>query len=135
MNRPIASNRERYRFPKAEKLCSKKLINELFKKGNSFRISDIKCQYLLIREPLPSPVQMMVTVPKKTFRRAVDRNLLKRRIREAYRLHKGSLLRIASENNDHLILAFIYLDKNIAAYQSIEESVDRAISTLMKRLK
>jgi len=77
-----------YTFRKEERLCSRKHLDLLFKNGSSFLLYPFRISYLFIDEPASVPAQVVINVPKKRYKRAVDRNLLKRRIREAYRLNK-----------------------------------------------
>ena len=78
-------------FSKSERLCSKIAIEKLVEEGKSFHLSPFKISWLSNTEE-SVPVQILISVPKRTFKRAVYRNLLKRRIREAYRKNKQSLL-------------------------------------------
>jgi len=95
-----------YSFPKKEKLTSKVIIDRLFKDGDSkfkypFRIlflSDEKYS-----EPVP---QILISVSKRNFKRAVDRNRIKRLIREAYRLQKEQLLSLFPSNPSHLAILY-----------------------------
>ncbi|RDC58640.1 ribonuclease P protein component [Pedobacter chinensis] len=77
-----------YTFKKEERLCSRKHLDLLFKNGSSFLLYPFRISYLFIDETTEVPVQVVINIPKKRYKRAVDRNLLKRRIREAYRLNK-----------------------------------------------
>ncbi|PWS29605.1 ribonuclease P protein component [Pedobacter yonginense] len=77
-----------YTFRKEERLCSRKHLDLLFKNGSSFLLYPFRVSYLFIDETADVQAQVVINVPKKRYKRAVDRNLLKRRIREAYRLNK-----------------------------------------------
>ncbi|KLT67591.1 ribonuclease P protein component [Pedobacter sp. BMA] len=77
-----------YTFNKEERLCSRKHLDLLFKNGSSFLLYPFRISYLFIESPAEVKAQVVINVPKKRYKRAVDRNLLKRRIREAYRLNK-----------------------------------------------
>jgi len=77
-----------YTFKKEERLCSRKHLDLLFKNGSSFLLYPFRVSYIFIDEPAPVKAQVVINVPKKRYKRATDRNLLKRRIREAYRLNK-----------------------------------------------
>ncbi len=79
-------------FKKEERLCSKKSLDLLFKNGSSFLVYPFRITYLCVDEPHHYPVQVVINVAKKRYKRAVDRNLIKRRTREAYRLQKELLL-------------------------------------------
>ena len=93
----------KYTFPKDEKLTSEKLIKELFDKGSSFYLYPFKVFFMPHPgEDQPSH-QVLITVSKKLFPRAVDRNLIKRRMREAYRLNKPF-----PEVPKKLVIAYIY---------------------------
>jgi|SRR5690606_3939203 len=86
----MSSMMERKTFSKEERLCSKRLIDSLFCDGSSFLIYPYRVVFMRTEEA--STVQVMLSVPKRRFRRAVHRNLLKRRMRESYRLQKNELL-------------------------------------------
>src|SRR5271170_3084196 len=79
-------------FKKEERLCNKKLIDGLFHSGSSFLCYPFKVSWLVVEEPRIYPAQIVFSVSKKRFKRAVDRNLIKRRMREAYRLNKQDCL-------------------------------------------
>jgi len=84
----IINQKYMYTFKKEERLCSRKHLDLLFKNGSSFLLYPFRISYLFINESTEVPAQVVINVPKKRYKRAVDRNLLKRRIREAYRLNK-----------------------------------------------
>ncbi|WP_421764208.1 ribonuclease P protein component [Ekhidna sp.] len=116
----------KYHFPKQEKLTSKKKIEGLFKKGSSFYLGDFQVRHL--KAAIPEPNQILISVPKRNFKRAVDRNLLKRRIREAYRLNKHLI-----DNNSesiHLSIGFIYLSKQILTFQDIQTQLIKCLERL-----
>ena len=81
-----------YSFKKEERLCNVKLIEKLFTDGSSFLVYPFRIIWLSEVANSVHPVQVLISVPKKRFKRAVDRNLLKRRIRELYRIHKSEFL-------------------------------------------
>ncbi len=76
------------KFTKEERLCSRKSLDALFNNGSSFLLYPFRVSYLFAESISPAPVQIVINVSKKRYKRAVDRNLLKRRMREAYRIHK-----------------------------------------------
>lgn len=69
------------------------------------------------------PCQAMFVVPKRTFKRAHDRNKLKRRMREAYRLHKSPFYELVNSKNKKMLLCFLFIGKKIEEYKAIEASV------------
>jgi ribonuclease P protein component len=83
-----------------------------------------------IVETADYPAAMAVSVPKRLFRRAVDRNLLKRRIREAYRLNKQGLYPGLRERNVYIHLVIQFVGRNIESFQSIEKSLLEAFQQL-----
>ena len=113
-----------YTFKKEERLCSKKLIEELFHNGSSFLLYPFRIVWLAHALPAEVPVQVVINVPKRRFKKAVDRNLIKRRIREAYRLNKSSeLYSYLSVPDAQLLLAIQYVGKDIAGYELIERKL------------
>lgn len=111
-----------YTFKKEERLCSKKLIEELFHNGSSFLLYPFRIVWL--RHPLPTsvPAQVVINVPKRRFKKAVHRNLIKRRIREIYRLNKGSeLYNFLEDHSGQLLLGIHYVGKDIVDYHLMEK--------------
>jgi ribonuclease P protein component len=116
------------KFPKSERLHSAKLIDELFAEGTSFTVYPLRVVYL--KQPLHSHTthQVLVTIPKKRFKRAVDRNKMKRRIKEAYRLHKQVLN--SEMQKFSLVIGYIYVGRDIASYQEVEEKLKESLLRL-----
>jgi ribonuclease P protein component len=112
----------RFTFRKEERLHKEKLIKELFETGSSFYFYPFKV--LFKRNPEAEfPVhQVMVSVSRKNFKKAVDRNLIKRRVRESFRLNKNLL-----PLKPKLLIAYIYTAKQILTFAQIQE---RLIKTL-----
>ncbi len=106
-----------FSFNKAERLSKKILIKELFEKGSSFYLYPFKV--LLLPNPDSSaPNQILISASKRNFKKAVDRNKIKRRIREAYRLNRYQY----SLSNKYLI-AYLYTSKEIMPFDKIQESM------------
>jgi len=114
---------EKFTLKKSERLSQEKLIQELFDKGSSFYLYPFKVFFLSSNKPAN---QVMVSVPKSIFKRAVDRNTIKRRIREGYRLNKAKLLQ-----DKFFSIAYIYTAKEILPsaliHQKIVLSLDKLI--------
>lgn len=107
-----------FSFGKEERLSKKKSIDELFKKGAS-RLS-FPVKYIFTRNPDKTcrAHQILISVPIKNFRKAVDRNTLKRRIREGYRLNKALL-----HGTPALCIAYIYIAREILPSEVIHKSI------------
>ena len=118
----------KHTFPKKERLHSKKLIQELFDKGSSFYLYPFKVLYLPNAEG--GPHQVLFSVSKRKFKRAVDRNLIKRKIREAYRLNKHTL-NSASEEQPSLLIAYIYTGKEIPDFHFLEKRLSKSLRRLV----
>lgn len=117
--------RVRHTFSKAERLSGKKNIEELFKHGSSFYFKPILLKYL-DKADEPKTHRLLVSVPKKKLKRAVDRNLVKRRIRESYRLNKH----ILTGESPFYHMAIVYLDEVILSYSEIEEKLIKLLNRL-----
>jgi ribonuclease P protein component len=118
---------------KAERLCSKKIIDKLFVEGKSLFIYPVKMVYLEGKLPSGYPAQTAFAVSKKSFKRAVQRNLIKRRMREAYRLNKSGFYDEIGEKQ--VAVFFIYAGKTISEYRLIETAIKKGIKKLLAELK
>lgn len=112
-------------LPKTERLCGKTGISELLAKGKHGSMQGMR--YLFITDTGNDYNRIMVSVPKKLFKRAVKRNLLKRRIRESYRKQKHNL---TSKGTDVL---FMYSTKEILCYEDIYKTVGQIIDKINER--
>ncbi len=122
-------------FKKEERLCNKKLIDELFHSGSSFLCYPFKASWQLTQGPQQFPVQVLLSVSKKRFKRAVDRNLIKRRMREAYRLYKQQHLYILLNGaNKKILLSLGYIGKEIVPYEVTEKKMVKLLMQLYKEI-
>lgn len=115
---------------KNERLHSKKLIKELFDKGSSFFLYPFKVMVLEINFEIPETNQVLFSVSKKKLKKAVDRNLVKRRMREAYRLNKQIL---KSEIENKKLIGLIYVSSEIATFQVIETKIKKILTTIKEK--
>jgi ribonuclease P protein component len=117
-------------FNKQERLCSKKQIDLLFNKGKSHFAYPLKFMYIEVDTKLQYPAQALFVVPKRQFKKAHDRNLLKRRMREAYRLNKVNFYGQLTTANKIIICAFIYIGKKQEEYTTIEKAIKQNLEAI-----
>lgn len=119
-------------LPKSEKLCSRTAINRLFAEGSAFIVYPLRVVYR-IDDDSTAPPQFFVNIPKRNFKRAVKRVYLRRRIREAYRLHKEILAEPLLQRQQSMHVAFLYLDKNLNDFHTIERKMVEALQRLVQK--
>ncbi|WP_298417857.1 ribonuclease P protein component [uncultured Kordia sp.] len=119
-----------YRFPKEEKLKSKKCIELLFSEGSSVSKFPLKLIYTATSLPKDVPVQAGVSVTKRRFKKAVTRNRIKRLMREAYRLHKNDVFNTISTSYAFM---FLYIGKQEPTFEEIEKSMIRLLQKFLER--
>ena len=122
------------KFRKAERLCSKKLIEELFSSGRSFYAYPFRLVWIPLESKLPFNSQVAISVKKKQFKKAVHRNLLKRRIREAYRNNKQPLYVYLQERDIHIAFILIYTSSDILTSKEIGDKIIVILDRLRKEL-
>ncbi len=142
------SKPERFTLRKSAKLRHRTLVQELFQKGRSVYSGPLRVTFRSLseeelkgsfREDVPDllgPIQFMITVPKKKRRHAVDRVLMRRRIREAFRLQWHPLREIIQKDPDirTLSLAIVYMDSTNVGMDVISAAVGSALSKVRKKL-
>ncbi len=121
-----------FSFHKNERLCSKKVIDKLFAEGKSVFVYPVKIVYLETPLPVKNCVQGAFTVGKRNFKRAVKRNLIKRRMREAYRLNKQQFYDAVGEKQ--IAVFFIFTGKEISEYKQIEAAVKKGMKKLTNEI-
>ena len=123
----------RYTLSKEERLSWKRYIDSLFAKGQSFVAFPLRVIYLPLEEEMPARASFLVSVPKKKFKRAVKRNLIKRQVREAYRVRKYELLDLLEAKGKRMLIAFLYIDKEIHPFTTMEKAMNKAINLLREK--
>ena len=119
---------------KPERLNRKKVIEKMFAGGSrSFSVFPLRVVYLPVGE-LDAPVSILVSVSKRHFKRAVKRNRMKRRIREAYRVNKQELLNVLAQKHIRLAVAFFYLSDDLVAFSVIEEGMKTALARIAEKI-
>ena len=126
-------------FPKHSKLCGKERIAALYKSGNRFTSWPLRVTWQKIPDLSPSTgepegaSQILIWAPKSLFKHAVDRNRLRRLMREAYRLNQGILTSSSLEGRSggvSYLIAFNYMDKEVRSYAVIEKAVIKALKRI-----
>ena len=123
----------RYTFRNEEKLKKKILISELFASGKSASVFPLKMIYLQNDHDSPFKIQAGVSVSKRNFKRAVDRNRIKRLMRESYR--KKKYLIYNNEDTKKHIMMFIYQGKDEVSYKLMEEKMTQLIEKFLQKQK
>ena len=135
------------RFSKRERLCSKKLIDTLFGPVRSHAMTafPLKVVYRLVDNVTETTasagavtetnVQVLISVPKKHFKRAVKRNRVKRQVREAYRKHKSYVtLRVKELTDKQLLIAFIWLSNELTDSVTVDQRVYNLLQRIGERI-
>lgn len=118
-----------FRFPKDERICSKKDIERIFAEAKTVRKGQVTLKYLWLDRGQRPPSMVLVVVPKKKVRLAVNRNLVKRQLREIYRLNK-SALPIEKTSPHCLQVAIIYNGTGSQTYVETEKAYLRAVEKI-----
>jgi len=111
-------------FTKAERLCSKKIIDDLFSGNQTRQVNHypLMAIWKAIDLPDPTPVQVLITVPKKKFKKAHDRNRIRRQIKESYRLQKNTLYDALSMKRLQFAIVMVYIAKEKLNYTKIDHA-------------
>ena len=127
----INANVRQHRFPSQQRLKKKKLIDALFHEGRQEKLYPI----LFFYHPNPDHTikihQALFSVPKKLFRKAVERNIIKRKLREAYRKNKY-LIMDNSQSEFPFLFGYVYISRNILSYKEIEKQVLASFDIIRK---
>jgi len=123
-----------YTFSRCERLKSHAIIGRLFREGNSYIAYPLRVVWLPVQESDParaffgdSRAQLAISVPKRVFKTAVARNRMKRRIREAYRLHKHELYEKLADADQRIALMLMLVAKEEIPYSEVEGGIRKLI--------
>ena len=123
-------------FRKRERIVSEKLMEELFSGGNSHALTAFPLRAVYLQKDRNAGdelVQVLVSVPKKRLRHAVDRNRVKRQVRESYRLNKQALLSMLPCDK-RLLLAFVWQSDRLSPTEEVESRVKNLLRRMAERL-
>jgi len=123
---------KKYTLSKCDRLKSEKQIGNLFEEGRKISTGCLRMVYLTAEIQQPNKVQVMFSVPKRNFKRAVKRNLIKRRMKESYRLNKFQL---TDNLIDNYLIAFIYTNTEILPYSEIEICIKELMQKFLKKVR
>ena len=123
-----------FSYNKFEKLKSRKQIELLFAKGKSISAFPVKVFYLPVDHTPVHPAQVGVGVSARNFKKAVDRNTIKRRMREAYRLHKLPLHEHLVAQQKSVAVFILWIDKQMPTTAALQELMPAVIEKLIKQL-
>ncbi len=133
-----ASLASRFTLRKEERICSRLQIEELFSSGRSFSLTTFPLRIVYLegeRKDGDPALQMLVSVPKRHLKRAVDRNRVKRQVREAYRKNKRQLaVLMESREGKKMSVAFLWLDGKLHPSDEIDGKVEQMLTRICERL-
>ncbi|MNJ83485.1 ribonuclease P [compost metagenome] len=118
-------------FGKSYKLCSRKTIDRLFKEGKQLRAFPLTVYYLETETTEKVPFQVVLSAPKRQFKRAHDRNYVKRLMKEVLRREKQPLEDLLNAREKQLSLFIVYGNKEVLSYPELEKSVRKLLGKLI----
>ena len=117
---------------KEERLYGARVISNIFDSGQTFFQAPYKVFWAKVPEIHSYPIRFAVSVPKRRFKRAVKRNLIKRRTREVFRTNKQILNAAVADGQVHLIV--IYASDSLLPYAVLEESMKKVLQSISKKI-
>ncbi len=121
-------------FKKSERLCDQKSTENLFSNGKSIFEDPFRLVYMKVDKSRDSFIKTQIVVPKRNIVKAVNRNKIKRCIKEAFRNHKSYLISELEKKNKKINLSIIYQSSNIISYFLIEEKIKLSLIRLNNKL-
>jgi ribonuclease P protein component len=122
------------RLREDERLKSRKQLSALFAEGKSLRVFPIRFIWMSGTQGGTYPVRVAFNASKKHWKRAVDRNLLKRRMREAYRFQKGILYSAVTHSDTQILLACLYTAESILPFEQIKRAMTKGLERIASQL-
>lgn len=127
---------ERFTLSKEERICSKKLINELFT-GNGRSMTAFPLRVVFMKRTIVDDeprAAMLVSVPKRYFKHAVDRNRVKRQVREAFRRNKSIITQNLTDDHESVAMAFVWLTNEKYPSSEVENRMVRLLTRISECL-
>ncbi|OYP66346.1 hypothetical protein CIK95_02985 [Prevotella sp. P5-108] len=127
---------ERFTLSKEERICSKKLINELFT-GNGRSMTAFPLRVVFMKRTIVDDqprAAMLVSVPKRYFKHAVDRNRVKRQVREAFRRNKSMITQNLTDDHEAVAMAFVWLTDEKFPSSEVENRMVRLLTRISECL-
>ena len=124
----------KFSLTKEERLSGKKAIDHLFTNGDSILVYPFRIAFVRIEKTQQSLPSILISVAKKRFKKAVWRNKIRRRSKEAYRLNKAILTDALQSKEYTLQIAFVYIDKEIKPFSYLNERMVKLLKQLTEKL-
>ena len=125
-----------YSFTKQERLCGTKMVDRLFSEGNrQIAFFPVRLVWLLVDDGSFDGVRILISAPKRNFHHAVDRNRIKRQIREFYRTSSAQLKETVSERKQGLALAFLFNDSKLWETEKLRSKLQLAMDRLVNSVR
>ena len=121
-----------YALAKSERLSSLTAVRRLFKDGASGFVYPFRYMTIIEKSTMPS-VEVLFSVPKRYHKRANKRNTLRRRMKEAYRLNKASLITNTAQRGLGVDIALVYSSKEVLPYKTIEHAIRKILAEISER--
>ena len=121
-------------FPLKEHLKSKSIIERVYAEGSSATAFPLRAVFLETDSDMQEPTAtILISVAKRRFRHAVDRNLMKRRIREAYRTSKHDFIEALQNNGKKMAVAIIYIDTKESSTEFLKRKMEKLLNTILSK--
>ncbi len=121
-------------FPLKEHLKSKKVVENLYANGASVTAYPLRAVFIEVPAETQEPAAtILISVAKRRFRKAVDRNLVKRRIREAYRLNKKEFVAALTSQNKKLAVAILYIDTKHNSTEFLKRKMNKLLTSITEK--
>jgi len=123
-----------FTFPKKEHLCGEIRLGKLYAEGKAFIVYPLRVVYKISENQDNVPVKVLVSVPKKRFKHAVDRNRIKRLMRESYRLSKVPFINIVVSKSVSVQIAFNYVANLETDFATLKRKMEKALLQIAEKL-